>query len=419
MRFVSDGPDVPNTLIEQWRKGQVVFIAGAGVSVPQPSDLPAFRKLVLDVYRELKDPLFEALSQADTAETPDERQQIILGKGLTAQRRVEANLFFRDEYDRLFAALEARIDQNARGQTVSRTVREAVESILHKHGGFGSGHRDLIRISIATRATIDPKSGALLCRIATTNFDLLLEAAGAAELPNPPLGFDARMAPRPGSHDFEGVIHLHGMLNTNPGHSGNLILSSRDFARTYLRSGVVANYVYDLVRRYRVVLIGYSADDPTMRYLMDAIGEDAALFDDMHKPYAIAARDTQDVADPLGEIFVETWRAKNIEPIPYDLRAADRHGALWDTLSQWAEWARRDLDWVQDICATMMALPLADADGFARNFIQDLFSVLDRVEQQKVIQFLNQKGVDFDWIDVLMNQVPAKVVSVQGAEIAP
>jgi hypothetical protein len=46
---------------------------------------------------------------------------------------------------------------------------------------------------------------------------------------------------------------------------------------------VIGSYIYDLIRRYRLVLIGYSADDPPMRYLMDAIGEDASLFDDMRQ----------------------------------------------------------------------------------------------------------------------------------------
>jgi hypothetical protein len=397
---------------------QSYFIAGAGVSMPQPSNLPSFRKLVLDVYEALRDPLFEALSQAVAAQTIEERNQILTTKGLSAKRRVEANLFFREEYDRLFAALEARLDQNAKGLIVSRKVRDAVERILRVHGGDGPGHRDLIRISTAAKLTSDPQSGGLTCRIATTNFDLLLEEAAAAELPNQLPSFDARMAPRPGSYDFEGIIHLHGMLAADPGRFGNLVLSSRDFARTYLRSGVVANYVYDLVRRYRVVLVGYSADDPTMRYLMDAIGEDAALFDGMHKPYSIAARDPQDMVDPLGDVFTETWRAKNIEPIPYDFRVLDRHGALWETLRQWAEWARHDLEWVKEQCAAAMALPLADADGFARNFVQELFSILDQVEQASVIRFLNEKAVDFDWIDIIQ-RVPEKPLSAPHLETVP
>jgi hypothetical protein len=155
-----------------------------------------------------------------------------------------------------------------------------------------------------------------------------------------------------------------------------------------------------------------------MRYLMDAIGEDAALFDDMHRPYAIAARDPKDTADPLGDVFAETWRAKNIEPIPYDLRVADRHDALWDTLHQWAEWARRDIEWVKEQCAAAMALSLADADGFARNFVQDIFRVLDEDERIKVVQFLNEKAVDFDWIDVILG-VPERPVSSPEVELVP
>jgi hypothetical protein len=207
------------------------------------------------------------------------------------------------------------------------------------------------------------------------------------------------------------------MLDSDSSRPGNLILSSRDFARTYLRSGVVANYVYDLVRRYRVVLIGYSVDDQTMRYLMDVIGEDAALFDDMRRPYVIAARTLQNAADPLGDVFAETWRTKNIEPISYDLRTTDGHGALWDTLHQWAEWARRDIDWVKDQCAAAMALPLAEAGGLARNFIEDIFSVLDQDEQTRVVQFLNEKAVDFDWIDVIQ-RVPEKPIPTPNAESA-
>jgi NAD-dependent SIR2 family protein deacetylase len=418
MRFIPDGPDLPNALITQWRAGKVVFIVGAGVSAPEPSNLPSFRQLVVRVYEELHDPLFDTVSRVQANKSIQERDQLVAKEGLSAQRKVEANLFFRGEYDRLFAALEARLDQDSNGLVMSRTVRDAVESILRSHGGNGSGHCDLIRVSTARRPTSDPKGGGLTCRIATTNFDLLLEQAAAIELSNSLPSFDARTAPRPGAYDFEGIIHLHGMLNAEASRPGNLILSSRDFARTYLRSGVVANYVYDLVRRYRVVLVGYSADDPTMRYLMDAIGEDASLFGDMHKPYSIAAFDPTDVTDPLGDVFAETWRAKNIEPIPYRLRKTGRHGALWESLHQWAEWSRNDTAWVQERCASIMTRPLAKADGFARNFVQDLFSLLDPDEQTKVVRLLIEKAVDFDWIDIIQ-PVPGNPVTRSTPEIAP
>ena len=118
------------------------------------------------------------------------------------------------------------------------------------------------------------------------------------------------MAPRPGAHNFEGIIHLHGALNSKRKLPGNYILSSRDFARVYLRSGVIGNYVYDLIRRYRVVLIGYSADDPPMRYLMDAIGEDASLFSDMKEkePYAITDLNGK-LGAPAAAIDKAIWKA--------------------------------------------------------------------------------------------------------------
>ena len=61
------------------------------------------------------------------------------------------------------------------------------------------------------------------------------------------LSHDARVAPCAGAHNFEGIVHLHGMLRAKKG-GGQLLLSSRDFARYYLRSGVVANYIYDLIK---------------------------------------------------------------------------------------------------------------------------------------------------------------------------
>jgi hypothetical protein len=47
MRFVPDGPDIPNDLIRKWREGKVLFLAGAGVSVS--SRLPLFEGLTSGV----------------------------------------------------------------------------------------------------------------------------------------------------------------------------------------------------------------------------------------------------------------------------------------------------------------------------------------------------------------------------------
>jgi NAD-dependent SIR2 family protein deacetylase len=281
MRFVADGPEIPNHLIKKWRKGEVLFLAGAGVSVP--SQLPLFEGLALKVYQTLGESLFDTLNVARKRARSTGRAKILDAAALSPEMRVEANLFFDKQFDRFFSALEKRIDPDLRGRAKTRNVRNAVEAIL---GGkvHSDSHKDILLLS--NQASPD-RSKPSSCRVVTTNFDLLFESAWRDEFGTEPLSYDARMAPRPGAHNFEGIIHLHGSLNGAHNSQPNYILTSRDFARVYLRSGVIGNYVYELVRRFSVVLIGYSADDPPMRYLMDAIGEDASLFADMKAPYAI------------------------------------------------------------------------------------------------------------------------------------
>jgi SIR2-like domain len=402
MRFSRDGPDIPNALVSRWRDGRVVFLAGAGISMPSPTCLPNFRGLVLRVYERLNDPLYAVLSKAVQASSDEERNRTLQTSLLSAPQRVEAGLFFASEYDRLFSALERRIDQDARGRMTSRRVRNCVEHILRAHGGHGQGHRDLVRLSAAPRSVADLTTAGPTCRIITTNFDLLLEDAWRAEFNNDTLSYDARMAPRPGSHDFEGIVHVHVLLHRDDSQPASLVLSSRDFARVYLRSGVVANYIYDLVRRYSIVLVGYSAEDETMRYLMDAIGEDVALFDDMNQPYAISAR-IRGEHDATSEISAQTWWAKNIQPIPYDENpdSDDKHAGLWLSIHEWAEWARRDMDWTREKLAEATALPHDEADGFAKNLVQDLFAVWDYRDQSMAVEFLRHRSVDFNWITAI------------------
>jgi NAD-dependent SIR2 family protein deacetylase len=51
MRFVLDGPDVPDELVSNQEKGETIFVCGAGVS--RGAGLPLFRGLVDRIYNEL------------------------------------------------------------------------------------------------------------------------------------------------------------------------------------------------------------------------------------------------------------------------------------------------------------------------------------------------------------------------------
>jgi len=125
MRFVPDGPDIPNDLIKKWREGSVLFLAGAGVSVP--SSLPLFEGLALDVYKALNDDLYSVLSAARKRKTPAARKRILEAAHLSPGRQVEATLFLEKQFDRFFSALERRYDPDTKGRTKTRHVRNAVE----------------------------------------------------------------------------------------------------------------------------------------------------------------------------------------------------------------------------------------------------------------------------------------------------
>jgi hypothetical protein len=398
MRFVPDGPDIPNQLIRDWRAGKVLFLAGAGVSVP--SGLPQFEELALPVYDTIGETMRATLKEAKKYTSPKKREQVFDTASLSAERRAEADLFLDKQFDRFFSALEKRIDPDIKGRAKTRNVRNGVDANLAGRA-HGDSHLDLLRLSIAPSSLSDPAKSHS-CRIVTTNFDLLFEDSWSAAFGSPAPSFDARVAPRPGSRQFEGIVHLHGMLRLAP-HESDYVLSSRDFARVYLRSGAIGNYVYDLIRRYKLVLIGYSADDPPMRYLMDAIGEDASLFEDMSRPYAFT-----DLA--VNSTDVETarqravWSTKEIEPLFFKKRAGaatKAYSTLWESIALWAEWARREMTWVEEQLIEKTRGPRSSASSFQRAFVQNLLAVLEYDELIQALHVLNGRRVDFDWIEAV------------------
>ena len=135
---------------------------------------------------------------------------------------------------------------------------------------------------------------------------------------------------RPTRHtDFAGVLHVHGALTRNPSRHSNLILTDQDFGEFYLRRRVVPDLIYDAARLFNLVLVGYRADDPPMRYLLNALAADETRFDDLKSRYVfVGARDDNTVT-------LQDWRARGIIPIAYD--ASDGHHlTLLRTLERWA-----------------------------------------------------------------------------------
>ncbi|HHQ4556177.1 TPA: SIR2 family protein, partial [Aeromonas veronii] len=101
-------------------------------------------------------------------------------------------------------------------------------------------------------------------KLVTTNFDTLFEKA---EKSQPTI----HQAP-PSRSRWNGVVHLHGRMPDSASEEDldQLILSDGDFGQAYLTEGWAARFVAGLFRDYTLCFVGYSIDDPVLRYMTAA-----------------------------------------------------------------------------------------------------------------------------------------------------
>ncbi|MBH1607287.1 SIR2 family protein, partial [Stenotrophomonas maltophilia] len=112
-----------------------------------------------------------------------------------------------------------------------------------------------------------------------------------------------------------------------------LVATSGDFGLAYLTERWAARFVSELFRNYVVCFIGYSIDDPVLRYMMDALAADRMLGE--VTPQAWAFGDCEAGKEHLKTI---EWEAKGVRPILYRVQPATHdHSALHDTIRTWAD----------------------------------------------------------------------------------
>jgi hypothetical protein len=302
---------IPERLLLAHARGEVLFIAGAGIS--KPAGLPDFRGLVIKIYAQLDSVVHAVISDIPSVASNQWSPNLT---GLTNQQAAEVRRFISGDYDVVLGMLERRIDGQSHGKS---RVRHAVESELRAPGVKPAPiHHALMRLA--------DRGGAVT--IATTNFELLLEDAAKRTQPAVQT-YALGGIPRPGrSNDFAGVLHIHGALNRAPARTSDLILSDRDFGEFYLRRRIVPDFIYDAARLFNLVLIGYSANNPPMRYLLNAVAADGMRFDDLKERFTFVGISTP---DPIG---LEDWKGRGITPIHYD--EASDHVGLLKTLERWA-----------------------------------------------------------------------------------
>ncbi|WP_440564448.1 anti-phage defense-associated sirtuin Dsr1 [Stenotrophomonas muris] len=292
MQFIVDGPDIPEALLQAHEEGRVVFFCGAGVSYP--SGLPGFKGLVEQIY-ELNGTSFTDIERA---------------------------AFDRSKFDATLDLLERRLP----GQrlAVRRALARSLRPKLRRKGAVDT-QAALLRLARS-------RDGAL--RLVTTNFDRTFHAA-AKRMGQPFPAYPAPMLPIPKNSRWDGLVFLHGLLPESEDDAAlhRLVATSGDFGLAYLTERWAARFVSELFRNYVVCFIGYSIDDPVLRYMMDALAADRMLGE--VTPQAWAFGDCE-----AGKEHLKTleWEAKGVRPILYRVQPATHdHSALHDTIRTWAD----------------------------------------------------------------------------------
>jgi SIR2-like domain len=304
MQFVPNGPDIPNALLQAHEEGKVVFFCGAGISYP--ADLPGFKDLVKDIYK-----------RCNTQKYP-----------------VEKKACDKELYDTTLDLLERRIPGGR--LTVRKALAEALKPNLDNEGATTT-HAALLELASS-------RDGAV--RLVTTNFDRIFNYLISRHKLSI-TEYSAPCLPIPKNSRWNGLVYLHGMLPKEPEeHALNqLVITSGDFGLAYLTERWAARFVSDLFQNFIVCFIGYSINDPVLRYLMDALAADRMLGESTPQAYAFGScKPSQEDAEKI------EWEAKGVIPILYEAPHHD-HSALHRTLDLWAQIYRDGVQGKESIVA--------------------------------------------------------------------
>ncbi len=303
MRFLPNGLNIPDELLEVRDQGNLVFLCGAGVSYP--AGMPDFPGLARYVVEELGTP-----------------QDAPSRKMLSMWEDENIPTDARPSLDQIFNLLQQEYAASEIDYLIAKRLRT-------KPGVNVSAHKTILRLSKGA----DDKP-----QIVTTNFDLLFERASDRKLKTyvPPALPDLA-----NGQPLNGLVYLHGRINSRTkrgeGRQG-FVVSSSDFGRAYLSEGWATRFIRELLDQYTVILLGYSANDPPVRYLLQGLhtqrrGNQARLF-------AFDSGTEEEVQ--------RRWQDSGVRVLAYP--ATDvAHSALWDTLSAWTERADDPPAWRQGI----------------------------------------------------------------------
>lgn len=305
MRFFSNGPNLPDSLLERRDQGRVVFLCGAGVSVN--AELPNFLELTKHVF--------------DFFDPPEESELAKAFKPWLEQ----GNQGSKAPLDQIFNLLYQEYGRNDVNTLVAERLETKVKKSEQSHH-----HKIISKIS----SDQNGKS-----QVVTTNFDLLFEQGvePSPEIYEPPALPDINLG-----MPITGITYLHGRLLNPEEINHSYVLSSADFGRAYLSEGWATNFIRSLLKSYTVILVGYQAEDPPIKYLLQGLNHDERS--DRSNLYAFDKG--------LPEEVEAKWRDRGVTAIAYN-----EHADLWATLEMWAERAESPRLWRAKVLELAMKGP--------------------------------------------------------------
>ncbi|MCH7753682.1 SIR2 family protein [candidate division KSB1 bacterium] len=233
MRFTDGDLEIPDNLISSLSKDKLVIFVGAGVSArvyPNQSPasyFPTFRELVHQIAEKLE-------------------------KNLSAEEKINIKLGF---FDRVLGEWQGEIEAIG-GISVHNIAAEILSSDSNK------------KRTILHRAIIQLFPEGAPPRIVTTNFDTLLIQARDSEGKENDPRWKIYYAPAlPPAKRFSGICFLHGRVSDPQ----DMVLTDKGIGRAYMEEGWALKFAHEMFREFDVLFVGYSLQDPPLRYLSLAL----------------------------------------------------------------------------------------------------------------------------------------------------
>lgn len=311
MRFFENGPNIPDQLLHRQDQGRVVFLCGAGISIN--AGMPSFYKLtkyVVDFFDPPKDSLIESGFRPWIEDEDNEN--------VGNSPKIPLDQIFHQLYQEY--------------------GREEVNTLVAKRLMTKNADTDKsLEHHIISRIASNPENKP---QIVTTNFDRLFENVAEFsknQIYEPPAFPDISLG-----IPLTGITYLHGRLQDEKSDHHPYILSSADFGRAYLSEGWATNFIRSLLKSYTVVLVGYQAEDPPVKYLLQGLNHDGKS--DRSNLYAFDKGEIEDIE--------AKWRDRGVTAI-----ACKDHPSLWQSLEAWADRADDARKWRSNVIKMSMKGP--------------------------------------------------------------